>query len=148
LRALLAIVGDELSSVEADIAGLYENWFIETSDEWVVPYIGDLLGVRGLNTLQDVEFSQRAYVANTLFYRRRKGTAYVLGILAGDVTGWGAHVVEFFEILQTTQYMNHVRLGNTRPDLRDVNRLGLLDTPFDSLPHTADVRHIDNRRGK
>ena len=148
LRALLGIISDELAQVEADITGLYENWFIETSDEWVVPYIGDLLGVRGLNTLQNTAFSQRAYVANTLFYRRRKGTATVLETLAGDVTGWPAHVVEFFELLQTTQYLNHLRLFNSTPDLRDTNRLNLLDTPFDSLPHTVDVRHINNQRGK
>jgi hypothetical protein len=148
LRALLGIIDGELAQVETDISGLYENWFIETSDEWVVPYIGDLLGVRGLNTLRNSSFSQRAYVANTLFYRRRKGTAYVLGKLAKDVTGWPAHVVEFFELLQTTQYLNHLRPFNSTPDLRQVNQLNLLDTPFDSLPHTADVRHIYNRRGK
>jgi len=148
LRALLGIINSELSAVEADITGLYENWFIETSDEWVVPYIGDLLGVRSLNTIKATAFSQRAYVANTLFYRRRKGTAAVLGILAGDVTGWPAHVVEFFELLQTTQYMNHRRLLNAMPDLRNTNQLNLLDKPFDTLPHTADVRHIYNRRGK
>lgn len=148
LRALLAIVSDELAAVEADITGLYENWFIETSDEWVVPYIGDLLAVRGLNALKATAFSQRAYVANTLFYRRRKGTAYVLELLARDVTGWPAQAVEFFQLLQTTQYLNHRRLFNTMPDLRDVNALDLLDTPFDKLPHTVDVRHINNRRGK
>lgn len=148
LRALLSLISDELASVEADIQGLYQNWFIETGDEWVVPYIGDLLGVRGLNTLQNASFSQRAYVANTLFYRRRKGTASVLEILARDVTGWPARAVEFFELLQTTQYLNHTRPWNARPDLRDANRLDLLETPFDTLPHTADVRHIHNRRGR
>jgi hypothetical protein len=148
LRALLSIISDELADVEADIRGLYENWFIETSDEWVVPYLGDLLGVRGLNPLQNTSFSQRAYVANTLYYRRRKGTARVLATLAGDVTGWPAQVVEFFELLQTTQYLNHLRLFNTLPNLRNTHQVNLLDTPFDSLPHTADVRHIQNRRGK
>lgn len=148
LRALLSIISDELAAVEADITGLYENWFIETGDEWVVPYIGDLLAVRGLNAIKATAFSQRAYVANTLFYRRRKGTAYVLELLAKDVTGWPAQAVEFFQLLQTTQYMNHRRLFNTMPDLRDVNALDLLDTPFDKLPHTVDVRHIKNRRGK
>ena len=125
LRALLSIVSDEVARAEADITGLYENWFIETSDEWVVPYIGDLLAVRGLNTLQTAAFSQRAYVANTLFYRRRKGTAYVLEVLARDVTGWSSRAVEFFELLQTTQYLNHRRLFNTRPDLRSKFLLAL-----------------------
>ena len=104
LRALLSIISDELATVKSDITSLYENWFIETSDEWVVPYIGDLLAVRGLNMIKATALSQRAYVANTLFYRRRKGTAYVLELLAKDVTGWPAQVVEFFELLQTTQY--------------------------------------------
>jgi hypothetical protein len=148
LRALLALISEEMNGVEADITSLYENWFIETADEWVVPYIGDLLGVRGLTTITSTAFSQRRYVANTLFYRRRKGTAYVLEQLARDVTGWPAHVVEFFEVLDWTQNVNHIRLFNTTPDLRSTNSLNLIDKPFDSLPHTVDVRHINNRRGK
>jgi len=148
LRALLALIGQEMDGLEADIARLYENWFIETADEWVVPYIGDLLGVRGLTTITASAFSQRSYVANTLFYRRRKGTAYILEQLARDVTGWPAHVVEFFEVLDWTQNVNHVRLFNTTLDLRATDSLNLIDKPFDSLPHTVDVRHVNNRRGR
>ncbi len=29
--------------------------------------------------------------------------------LARDVTGWPARVVEYFELLATTQYLNHLR---------------------------------------
>ncbi|HYP21213.1 MAG TPA: hypothetical protein VEY08_14170 [Chloroflexia bacterium] len=149
LRALLAVIEKEVDKLQGDIAGLYDNWFIETCDEWVVPYISDLLRVRGLHPLGPGSFSQRAYVANTLAYRRRKGTAAVLEQLARDVTGWPARAVEFFELLSTTQHMNHVRLKNHRtPDLRDINRLGLLNTPFDTIAHTGEVRHIDTRRGK
>ena len=54
--------------------------------------------------------SPRAEVANTIGYRRRKGTAAMLEQLARDVTDWPARAVEFFEQLATTQYMNHVRL--------------------------------------
>src|ERR1700742_3724434 len=72
LRALLAIISNEFGVIEADIAGLLENWFIETCDEWVVPYIGDLLGVRGLQSLgADSGYSARADVADTLANRRR-----------------------------------------------------------------------------
>ena len=49
LHALLTIMGDELARIEDDIAGLHDDWFIETCAEWVIPYIGDLLGVRGLH---------------------------------------------------------------------------------------------------
>jgi hypothetical protein len=149
LRALLAVIEKEVDKLQGDITGLYDNWFIETCDEWVVPYISDLLRVRGLHPLGPGSFSQRAYVANTLAYRRRKGTAAVLEQLARDVTGWPARAVEFFELLSTTQHMNHTRLKNHRtPDLRDINRLGLLNTPFDTIAHTGEVRHIDTRRGR
>ena len=47
LRALLNVVGREAQLVEDDITRLYDNWFIETCDEWVVPYIADLLGEIG-----------------------------------------------------------------------------------------------------
>lgn len=149
LRALLAIIEAQLQAVEGNIAGLYENWFIETCDEWVVPYIGDLLGVQRLYPVSQGTFSERAYVAHTLSYRRRKGTAAMLEQLAHDVTGWPAHVVEFFQRLATTQYLNHPRLNNTvTPDLRDADALELLGGPFETANRTAEVRHVDNERGK
>lgn len=149
LRALVTVIAEQAAVMEADIARLYENWFIETCDEWVVPYIGDLLAVRGLHSLgPDAPFSQRALVANALSYRRRKGTATVLEQLAHDTTDWEARAVEFFELLETTQHYNHVRLGNVRtPDLRPTNQLELIDTGFDVAAHTADVRSIKLGRG-
>lgn len=150
LRVLLSIIQSEVETLETDIEGLYDNWFIETCAEWLVPYIGDLLGVRNLHTVDSAGiYSLRAYVANTLAYRQRKGTAAVLEQLAKDVTNWPARVVEYFQLLETTQHMNHVRLGNLRtPDIRDANQLELLDTPFDTAAHTGEVRRIDTRGGR
>ena len=149
LRALLGVMERELQALEANIDGLYDDWFIETAAEWVVPYLGDLLGVRGLHAGSPDTFSLRAYVANTLAYRRRKGTATMLEQLARDVTGWEARTVEFFDLLSTTQYLNHTRLYNFRtPDLRKADTLELLETPFDTAAHTADVRSISVGRGK
>ena len=149
LRSLLTVIAREIGIVEEDIARLYANWFIETSDEAMVPYIGDLLGVRGLHALEEAGFTLRAFVANTLSYRRRKGTPTMLEQLARDTTQWNARVVEFFELLGTTQYLNHLRPGNVRtPDLRRTNELELLNTPFDGIGHTADVRRIASGRGR
>ena len=150
LKALLELVAAQGSIVEADIARLLDNWFIETCDEWVVPYIGDLLGVRGLHAVPATGvFSQRARVANTLGYRRRKGTATMLEQLARDTTGWPARAVEFFQILGWNQNYNHIRLGAVRtPDLRRTNELELLNTAFDSTTHSVDVRRIALDRGR
>jgi hypothetical protein len=149
LKALLKVIFEQVSLMDQDISRLYRNWFIETCDEWVVPYIGDLLGVKGVHPVSTSTYSLRAFVANTIAYRRRKGTATMLEQLADDVTGWKARAVEFFQLLGTTQNINHLRLHNHRtPDLRKVDPLELLDTPFDTMAHTVDVRHIGSGRGK
>jgi hypothetical protein len=97
-------------------------------------------------------FSLRAYVANTLAYRRRKGTVAVLEELARDVTGWQATAVEFFQRLATSQHLNHLR-----PEMPGVlricgkgarNGLELVCGPFEKAAHTADVRRIASGRGK
>jgi len=44
LQAFLRVIAEQVITVEEDIAGLYENWFIETCQDWVVPYIGNLVG--------------------------------------------------------------------------------------------------------
>ncbi len=150
LRALLAVMEQEFQRLERDMDDLYADWFIETCAEWVIPYIGDLLGVRGLHTVGSAGiFSLRAYVANTLRYRRRKGTAPVLEQLARDVTGWPARAVEFFQRLATNQHLNHLRLHSLgTPDLRRGNELALLGGPFETATHTGEVRRIASHRGQ
>ena len=97
LFALLTVIAEQLAIVEEDLAQLYDNQFIETCDEWVVPYIGDLIGYRALYYGRTPKVvSQRAEVGHTISYRQRKGTASMLEQLARDVTGWDARVVEFF----------------------------------------------------
>lgn len=151
LRTLLRVLEGALGELEDDVEQLYDNWYVETAQEWVVPYIGDLLDVGVLHPIEAGAraYSHRAYVANTIAYRRRKGTPGVLEDLARDITGWAAQVVEFFTVLATTQHLNHQRPANVRtPDLRDATRLGLVDSPFDRTPHTAEARRIASGRGR
>jgi hypothetical protein len=141
LRALVEVLAREADVVTEDLAGLYDNWFIETCEAWLVPYIGDLVGTRPLHPVGPATATPRAYAANTVAYRRRKGTPAVLEQLGRDVTGWPASVVEFFQLLATTQYLNHRRPGNLRtPDLRAAAALELAGGPFDRAAHTADAR--------
>jgi hypothetical protein len=149
LKELFSVIAEQIAVLEEDLAQLYDDQFIETCAQWVVPYIGDLIGARGLHALTTTTFSRRAQIANTLAYRRRKGTAAVLEQLARDATGWDARVVEFFQLLATTQYMNHLRPTNHyAPNLREWELLERLNTPFDRIAHTADVRRIAVGRGK
>lgn len=143
LEALLAVIAEQADAVDADVLQLYDDWFVETCQAWLAPYIGDLLAVHYLNPVTAITASDRAFVANTLRYRRAKGTVAVLELLAADVTGWRARAVEYFQLLDTTQYVKHLRPGNLRtPDLRKTAALELLGGPFESAAHTAEVRAI------
>ena len=149
LKALLSVIADQAGVLEEDLAQLYDNQFIETCAEWVAPYIGDLIGYRPINGVTARTVSARAEVANTIAYRRRKGTATVLEQLARDVTGWNARVVEFFQWLETSQYMNHIRLGNRiTADLRDWEALERRDSAFNTLAHSVDMRRIETQKGR
>jgi hypothetical protein len=156
LEALLSIINHELQILETDIGDLYEDWFIETCDEWVVPYIGDLLDVRELyaetsqNNIQTYgQQERRAYVANTLAYRRRKGTAPILEQLARDVTGWRANVVEFFDRLAITQNIDYLRPQNRLVSIRQPDLPQLLGSPFEQqTAYTPDIRPISQQQGR
>ena len=108
LRALCEVLAEDIAVLRENLDQLYDDQFIETCADWVAPYIGDLIGYRTLHGVTERTRSARAEVANTIAYRRRKGTATVLEQLARDVTGWNARVVEFFQWLETSQYMNPV----------------------------------------
>ena len=103
------LVEEQLAVVADDITQLYDDQFIETCAPWVIPYIGDLIGYQSVRGIAPAIDNPRAEVAETISLRRRKGTVLVLEQLARDATGWGAHAVEFFQVLGDTQYMNHVR---------------------------------------
>ena len=48
VKALLTVIAEQLGVIEENLAQLYDDQFIETCAEWVVPYIGDLIGYRSL----------------------------------------------------------------------------------------------------
>ena len=149
LKALLEIIAQQIEFVEQDIDRLYNNWFIETCDEWIVPYIGDLLKAKILNPVTRSTTNHRSWVANTISYRRRKGTPVTIEQLSRDVTGWSCNTVEFFHNLITTQYINRRRFEPkaTAELLRNKDLLEVIGPPFDRSARTVDLRHVDSKRG-
>ena len=159
LRALIEAVAAELAVLEADLDELYASWFAETCPEWVVPYLADLLGVEGLPPeVSTAGVSRRAFVANTVAYRRRKGTPAAAEQVARDATGWPARAVEYHRLLATATHTQHVRLDRpataslrTRP--ADGGPLELVPRAaaqgaLDPVAHTAEVRRIASGAGR
>lgn len=136
LRALLRVLEEELALVEEDIARLYDSWFVETCDEWLLPYLGELVGTRLMHGT-----SQRAATANTLAFKRRKGTLATIAAIARDVSGWPARVVEYLPLVAAAQHLDCPRpLGATTVSLRQPDDLLQVGSPFDKASHLLDVR--------
>lgn len=160
LRALLAVIGEQVDVVENDIERLYRNWFIETCDDWVVPYLGELVGYRPVHdagepgdprvvpeAARNRVLIPRREIASTIAYRRRKGTIALLEEISNQVAGWPARVVELYRLLGWMQHLGyvHLRRGQTL-DLRNASMLDTVGGPFEQAAHTVDVRRVNSNR--
>src|SRR5215467_6269728 len=109
LREMVDRIGAQAAVVRRSIDRLWEDQSIETCDDWVIPYIADLLATNLVASLD--ARGQRLDVANTIYYRRRKGTVSILEEIAADITGWDARVVEFFRRLGRTRHSLDPEIG-------------------------------------
>src|SRR5271170_7909449 len=110
LQELLNRVGAQTATLRRSIDRLWENQSIETCDDWVIPYIGDLLATRLVSCLD--ARAQRLDVAKTIYYRRRAGTLGLLEELVSDIAGRDARAVEFFRRLGRTRHQFDPPIGN------------------------------------
>lgn len=148
LAALLEAIGGELDAVQADIETLGDAWFIETCPDWVVPYIGALVGARAADW-SGFPDGGRAFVANAIARARRKGTVGAIEALARDVTLWPTVAEEGFTRLAWSQPMNHVQPGRGgTPQLRDAAALELFPGPLSPAARTAEMRRAPPVRGR
>jgi hypothetical protein len=169
LRGVLGLIGDQFVLIDQDTAQFHNDLFIETCADWVIPYIGDLVSnnllsdfsrtagattaqslfpdLRGKDLRPPVAVRVRADVAKTIHYRRRKATPRMLEELANDVTGWPAHVIEFFQQLGWTQHLEHIRYECQWADVRSLDAMDRIDGAFDETMHTVDVRQISQQEG-
>jgi len=168
LRELLNRIGEQVAVVRRSMDRMWADQSIETCDDWVIPYLGDLLATNLVTNLD--ARAQRLDVAKTIHYRRRKGTVEILEELALDVTGWTAHVVEGFRRLGRTRHGLDPAVGPAAfpqasaadvaqllrtegvtglltggpaggmADLRSAHGALLANTAFDESFHTADFR--------
>jgi len=146
LWALLQSAQQQANLVDADITVLWQNFFVETCEDWVLPYIADLID---LTLIDDLAANNRREVARTIAYRRRKGTVPQLETMANDITGWGVRIAEFFHNLHWTQNMIHFRMLDLwTVDVRNQHVLPRLGSGFDRASYTADFRPATETQGR
>lgn len=153
LAAYLALVEDVFGKVHDNIGGLYRDHFIESCSPWVIPYLGELLGV---SPLSGEAWTLRADVADTIELRRMKGTIHAIELVAYDLTEWAAHCVELREVLTWFQHLNHQRpdVQSSDPGFAGIARggtvpikspalLSLLGTAFDPFARFPDLKKVE-----
>ncbi len=105
LKSYLSLVERVFDAIHENIEALYNDLFIESCDDWVIPYIGDLLGT---SHLTGDAWTLRADVADTIALRRRKGTLASIERLTYNLTQWGVHCVELKKNLVWNHHLNHL----------------------------------------
>ncbi|MFD7178503.1 hypothetical protein ACFV90_00585 [Streptomyces sp. NPDC059904] len=165
LRALLAVIAEQLDRVRDGVEQGYEDLFVETASPWVLPYLGDLVGYRTLPGYERVltaglheggrdalaeAVAPRADVAATVAGRRRKGTLHLLEEISGQVAGWPARAVELSRLVAHHQsvklYRDAAAERGRLLDLRDGSALALAGGPFGGTARTVDVRRANSSR--
>jgi hypothetical protein len=172
LREIVNRIGAQVANVRRNIDRMWEDQSIETCDDWVIPYIGALLGTNLVSGLDPR--AQRIDVAKTIYYRRRKGTLAILEEIANAITGWDVKVVEFFRRMGRTRHgldpaiggsllgngavatlqqaeglvgpLTHTGIGGLA-DLHKVYGASKAGTAFDEYFHTADLRRPSGNYG-
>lgn len=155
LKALLEAVEVQADAAAQDIGRVYDNWFIETCDDDLLPYFAELMGLdlgpsvrsaSGATAGVDAVWRRRQ-VANAIADRRRKGTFSVLEQLAVDATGWPARAIEFDRIVMATQSVRFVDVGRRALlDVGDADALALLGSPLSDAAPLPDVRRSSSPR--
>lgn len=106
LKALFAILQRPFEELESAIAALYDDWFVETCSEEMLPLIAEPLAIRDLEALRKGHADLRAVIANIVDHRRRKGVARALEELGSEATGWTVQLTDGLESLALTPRMH------------------------------------------
>jgi hypothetical protein len=157
LRALIEVFANQAAVIRRDIDRVWDDQFVETADDWVLPYLADLVGTRPVS-----EFNtrgQRVDVAKTIHYRRRKGTPSVIQQLIRDIGDFDGLIVEGFRRL--VRMPHRLDEPGDRPDgkitgtppgglanLRSARTPDIAGGPFDDLAHLPDVRRLRGPYGR
>ncbi|QXE38317.1 hypothetical protein KQY30_32875 [Streptomyces sp. GMY02] len=174
LRALLAVIAEQVDRVRDGVEQGYEDWFVETAAPWVLPYLGDLVGHTPLPGYERVQaiglnggtgaggshsrellaeaLAPRRDVAATVANRRHKGTLALLEELADAVAGWPSRAVEFSRLVSHQQPVGLYGSGTAAVNARRLERGRLADVREGAAldlaggPFGTTARSVDVRR--
>jgi hypothetical protein len=123
LREMVNRIGAQAAILRRSIDRMWEDQSIETCDDWLIPYIGALLGVNLVSGLD--ARGQRLDVAKTIYYRRRIPLATAEPSLRAGCAGAGARMPRMVYLRSNWARRAIIRTGAALERLW--RRLGLPD---------------------
>jgi hypothetical protein len=148
LRALFEVFGQASAETDAEIDRFYDAHFVETADPDALAALAALVASPVLRPVPGASGgAERALIANTVRYRRGKGTARVVEDLAGDVTGLAAVAVEYYQRIARLAH-----LVDPRPErpgtaaVKDGGTAARAGRAFDRAPRLLDLRPLSRTR--
>lgn len=147
LRAIVEAMGEQSADLRRSLDRIWENHFVELADDDALEQLGALVATRMVHQLNPR--ARRVDVARTIFYRRRKGTPWVLERLLNDITGWtGCHLdtrrqlARSYHLLDPRPQLSRVTQTPRGgwANLRSPRIPALAFSGFEELNHTPDFR--------
>jgi hypothetical protein len=127
LAALIAALAEGYQALEDEVAGIYDNLFIGTCSQELVPYLGAGLGLTGLAT-DPPQAADRGWVGQIAAFRRTKGGLATAARAAAAASGWSTYIEDGGAVTAHTQWLGDVqpRRGRTidvgcRSELRELS---------------------------
>jgi hypothetical protein len=145
LEEFINILAAPLAIVRQSVEELYGDLFIDSAQDWVLPYLAQM--VRTHLVFPDAD-SNRRDIRATIHWRRRKGTPAMLQDLGNELTNQLIVTQEGWQRIQLSQDLNILRSPRTVPRIRSVAIAEQVQGPLDSVYHAVDVRAISQHTGR
>lgn len=145
LRRFLRVLAAPLAELRQNIEELHGDLFIDTCNDWIIPYIADMVGATLI--FPDAP-SNRRDVRGTVGWRRRKGTRGALEEMGSDLSGQAVVTHEGWQRLLIVQDLNLPRPERAVTDLRPAALAESASGPLDAAFHAVDLRSISATSGR
>ncbi|OJH34517.1 phage tail protein [Cystobacter ferrugineus] len=145
LRRFLQVLAAPLAELRQNVEELHGDLFIDTCNDWIIPYLADMVGVELI--FPDAA-SNRRDVRGAVSWRRRKGTRGALEEMASDLSGQMVVTHEGWKRLLLSQDLNLLRAERVVTDVRRTTLAEGATGPLDGAYHVLDARDISASTGR
>ena len=115
LERFVKVLAGPLAIVRQSIEELHADFFIDSANDWIIPYLARMIGLRLVFPDAD---SNRRDVRNAVGWRRKKGSPATLQELGNELTGQLVVTDEGWKQVRMAQDLDLLRFDRLVPNLR------------------------------